>query len=202
MSNQVTPTKGNLLSIKKSLKLAKLGFELMDRKKNILVKEITTLLKKSYNIQRDIDINYRRAYSSLQTANITLGICNELAYVVPIENSINLSHRSVMGIEIPVVSMETPKKDLKVPFGMYNSNSEMDKAYLCFKKVKKFTVQLAEVENSIYLLSIAIKKVKKRANSLKNILIPKFENISNKITKSLEEKEREEFVRLKILKQK
>ena len=37
MRNNVFPTKGNLLSTKKSLALAKMGFELLDRKRNILV---------------------------------------------------------------------------------------------------------------------------------------------------------------------
>ena len=62
------------------------------------------------------------------------------------------------------------------------------------------TAKLAEVENGIYRLAVAIKKTQKRANALKNILIPKFMNISKYISDSLEEKEREEFSRLKVIK--
>ena len=62
------------------------------------------------------------------------------------------------------------------------------------------TVVLAEVDNSIYRLATAIKKAQRRANALQNILIPRYENMVKYIVDSLEEKEREEFTRLKVIK--
>ena len=85
---------------------------------------------------------------------------------------------------------------------MYSSNSTLDKAYKSFIEVKKLTVELAEVESSVYLLADSIKKTQKRANALKNIMIPKFEKTVKFISDSLEEKEREEFSRLKVIKNK
>ncbi|MEE1492914.1 MAG: V-type ATP synthase subunit D, partial [Massilioclostridium sp.] len=73
-------------------------------------------------------------------------------------------------------------------------------AYICFEKAKQFTVVLAEVENSVYRLANAIKKTQRRANALKNIIIPQFEDTVKFITDALEEKEREEFSRLKVIK--
>ena len=40
MAVTVFPTKGNLINTKKSLSLASLGYDLMDRKRNILVREM------------------------------------------------------------------------------------------------------------------------------------------------------------------
>lgn len=62
------------------------------------------------------------------------------------------------------------------------------------------SVSLAEIENSVYRLSIAIRKTQKRANALKNILIPRYRDQVRYITSVLEEKEREEFSRQKIIK--
>ena len=62
------------------------------------------------------------------------------------------------------------------------------------------TVQYAEVENSIYRLAHVISKTKKRANALKNSIIPKFAKLVKNISNSLEEKEREDFSRLKVIK--
>ena len=62
------------------------------------------------------------------------------------------------------------------------------------------TVILAEVENSIYRLAVAIKKTQSRANALKNIIIPRFTGVVKYITDSLEEKDREEFSRMKVIK--
>ncbi|HCA71166.1 MAG TPA: V-type ATP synthase subunit D, partial [Ruminococcaceae bacterium] len=60
--------------------------------------------------------------------------------------------------------------------------------------------ELAEVENSVYRLADAIKKTQKRANALKNIMIPRFAATVKFITEALEEKDREEFSRMKIIK--
>ena len=62
------------------------------------------------------------------------------------------------------------------------------------------TVELAEVENSVYRLANAIRKTQKRANALKNIIIPRFDETVKFITEALEEKDREEFSRLKVIK--
>ena len=56
------------------------------------------------------------------------------------------------------------------------------------------------VENAAYRLAINIKKTQKRANALKNITIPKYEELTKSISNALEEKEREEFTRLKVIK--
>ena len=71
---------------------------------------------------------------------------------------------------------------------------------MCFNETKRLTAVLAEIENSIYRLAIAIKKTQKRANALKNIIIPRYESQLQFITNSLEEKEREEFSRQKVIK--
>lgn len=200
MSVQTVPTKGYLLAAKKSLALSKNGFELLDRKRNILIREMMGLMGRASNIQNKIDDTYAQAYQALQMANITLGICSELSKTVPLDNSLNVAYRSVMGVEIPMISIGEPS-DMLVPYGLNSTNIMMDRAFLKFNEVKQLTAELAEVENSVYRLADAIKKTQKRANALKNIMIPRFEETVKFITDSLEEKEREEFSRLKIIKQ-
>ena len=199
MSIQAVPTKGNLIAAKKSLNLATVGFSLLDRKRNILVREMMALIDHASSIQSRIDSTYSKAYLALQKANTTLGICNELSGTVPIDNSVKLSYRSVMGVEIPIVSIESSDND-NVPFGLSESNSALDEAYLSFIKVKNLTAELAEIENSIYRLADSIKKTQKRANALKNIMIPRFEQTIKFISDALDEKDREDFSRLKVIK--
>ena len=201
MAIQAIPTKGNLMATKKSLELSKNGFELLDRKRNILVRELMALIDHASKIQNKIDSTYSSAYLALQKANITLGICDELSNTIKEDNSLELSYRSVMGVEIPIVSISDEKEESSgVPYGLYSSNSMLDEAYLKFIEVKKLTADLAEIENSVYRLADAIKKTQKRANALKNIMIPRFEETVKFITDSLDEKDREEFSRLKVIK--
>ena len=198
MSNQTVPTKGNLLATKKSLELSKTGFELLDRKRNILIREMMGLIDRASKIQDKIDSTYEDAYQALQMANITLGICDELSRTVPLDDNLNVAYRSVMGVEIPMVSLE--ERAIPIPYGLNTTNIMMDRAYLKFNDVKRLTAELAEVENSVYRLADAIKKTQKRANALKNIMIPRFESTVKFITDALEEKDREEFSRLKVIK--
>ena len=93
------------------------------------------------------------------------------------------------------------KQPLKMTYDIERSNSKVDYAYNCFYKVKQLTVLLAEVENSVYRLANTIRKTQKRANALKNISIPRFESTVKVITEALEEKEREEFTRQKVIKE-
>ena len=87
-------------------------------------------------------------------------------------------------------------------YGTRTTNSAIDKAVILFNQVKELTVDLAEIENSVYRLADAIKKTQKRANALKNIMIPRFEETVKFITDALDEKDREEFSRLKVIKRK
>ena len=198
MAEQVFPTKGNLIKIKKSLELARTGFDLLDRKRNILVRETMALIDTAKEIQSLINTTYAKAYEALQAANVTLGIVDEIAAGIPVENGVSISYRSVMGVEIPSVTLDAnPRKNY---FGYQRTSMQLDEAYARFDDVKRLTARLAEIENSVYRLAQGIRKTQKRANALKNIIIPRFVGQVKFISDALEEKEREEFSRLKVIK--
>ena len=196
----IAPTKGNLARIKRSLGLAKMGYELMDKKRNILVREIMDLIEKAKEIQARIDTTFREAYAALQKANIENGIdyVQTISCTVPVEESIRIKTRSIMGVEIPLV--EADPSGTAPTYAFYTTRESMDEARIAFTKVKELTLQLSMVENSAYRLAVAIKKTQKRANALKNITIPHYVQLSKDISEALEEKEREEFTRLKVIK--
>lgn len=195
---QVFPTKGNLMATKKNLQLAALGYELLDRKRNILIREIMSLVERAKELRSSVEETYKEAYEMLQLANISMGVVMPYAECMPVENGIELSSKSVMGVELPeVIFHETPTD---VCYGFARTDSQLDRAFIAFEKVKRLTVTLAEVENSIYRLSVAIKKTQRRANALQNIIIPRYTETVKFISDSLEEKDREEFSRMKVIK--
>lgn len=196
--NRVSPTKGNLLSSKKSLSLAKLGYELMDRKRNVLVREMMLLVDKVKLLREEITGVYTEAYLALQQANISLGVVSDIANTVTIEDGITIVYRSIMGIEIPNIALK--QYEVKFEYGFEESNSKLDEATIKFNKVKQLTILLSEIDNSIFRLANAIQKTQKRANALRNIVLPSLKEQIKYITESLEEKEREEFTRLKVIK--
>lgn len=198
MADQIFPTKGNLINTKKSLDLAMLGFELLDRKRNVIVREMMALIDRAGVLQSQIDSCYAQAYLALQRANVAHGICADIAAAVPVDNGLHLTSRSVMGVDIPIVSLDS--SPLELPYGFMFTSSLVDEAYIQFDRVKKLTAELAEVENSVYRLATAVNKTQKRANALKNIIIPRLTSTVKFISDSLEEKEREDFSRLKVIK--
>jgi len=200
MPQQLVATKGNLIRVRKSLALARNGYDLMDRKRNILIREMMSLVDKVKMLRDQIKEAYDTGYYLLQQANMSTGVISSLAEEIPVETGIRLTYRSVMGVEVPNVIYKEPAS-YKVPYGLEESNSRIDEAYLQFQKVKALTMILAEVDNSVYRLANAIQKTQKRANALRNIVIPGFENDIKNISDSLEEKEREEFSRMKVIKE-
>ena len=198
MDTSLFPTKGNLIAAKRSLALAIIGFDLMDKKRRILVREFMLLLDSAKQLQGEINKTFTEAYSSLQNSNVTFGLPNEIAMNIPEENGLDVKFHSVMGVELPTITLE--EKEHSLPYGLFVSNSMLDNAYGSFIQVKKLCVTLAQVENSVYRLAGEIKKTQKRANALKNIVIPRFNFNIKRISDALEEKEREEFIRLKVIK--
>ena len=200
MDPRTFPTKGNLMLAKNSLALARQGYDLMDKKRNILIRELMNLIDEARGIQDEIDTTFTYAYQCLQRANIEHGISmvSHLAYTVPIENSITIQTRSIMGTEIPHVKY-VPGNNAPT-YSFSTTKESIDLATEAFRKVKDLTVKLSMVENAAYRLAANIKKTQKRANALQNITIPMYSKLVYNITNALEEKEREDFTRLKVIK--
>ena len=154
------PTKGNLIAAKRSRTLARTGYELMDRKRNILIRELMGMIDTAKELQGQIDAVFTEAYTALQAANIRLGICDRIAEAVDVDDSLTLRYRSVMGVELPRIPGQSPPP--RPEYGMGDTCSELDECYLKFYRVKELTRRLAEVETSIYRLADAIKKTQKR----------------------------------------
>lgn len=198
MAQQVFPTKGNLIATKKTLALSTMGYDLMDKKRNILIREMMGLVDQAQKLRNEVDEIFDQAYAALRNANITLGMINEIAESVPLDDGITIGYRSVMGVDIPIIKYE--KKPVVLSYGLYDSNSQLDYAFMCFQRVKEISITLSEIENAAAGLSDAIVKTQRRANALKNVVIPNLESTVKFISDSLDEKDREEFSRLKVIK--
>lgn len=202
MNINIAPTKSNLMASKATLEFSKKGYELLDQKRNVLIREIMGLLDRAKDIQLNINSNFREAYEALKMANLTMGVAavEDIASSTPEDGEANIIFKSVMGVEIPIIRYE--KEEAKPSYSFYQTNASMDVAFRKFHEIKYFIMELAEIESSVYKLAVEIKKTQKRANALQNIQIPKYEEMVKFIQEALEEKDREDFFRLKIVKKK
>ena len=197
-----TPTKSNLISAQVSLELSRKAYELLDRKRNVLIREMMNRIDKANDIQERMGTTFALAYQALQMANITMGISTveDIALSIPEETDFDILLKSVMGVEIPSVRFH--REELKPYYSFYHTNNAMDVALLNFHNVKYLLFELAEIEVSVYKLANEVKKTQKRTNALQNIQIPRYRELVKFIQDALEEKEREDFFRLKMVKKK
>lgn len=196
------PTKSTLMDAKSSLEFSQKGFDLLDKKRNVLIREMMSYVTKARILQQQVNITFAKAYKTLEFANINSGITyiEDLAMTIEEAKDYEILFKSVMGVEVPRIIFQ--RKEIEPKYGFYRSNASIDEVMKEFNNVKYLTYELAEVENAVYRLAMEIKKTQKRANALQNIQIPKFEQIVKFVTEVLEEKEREDFFRLKVVKKK
>ncbi|CDF58576.1 V-type ATP synthase subunit D [Thermobrachium celere] len=198
----IAPTKSNLMSAKATLEFSKKGYELLDQKRNVLIREMMGYVGKAKDIQEEINKKFQEAYEALRMANITMGVSTveDISHTVPENGCFNLLFKSVMGVEVPIIRYE--KKQKEATYSFYQTNTAMDIAFSKFSEIKYLIMEYAEVENAVFKLAMEIKKTQKRANALQNIQIPKYEEMVKYIQDALEEKDREDFFRLKVVKKK
>jgi len=194
-------TKGNLIKAKADLSLAKMGYDLMDKKRTILIAEMMTHINRAEDIQARIEETFSAAYRELQNANVSLGInfVERVGYTISEMDRLRFRFKSVMGVEIPFVTV-TPETDNPFHYAFSNTNFSLDQAFIHFNRVRDLIVEVAEVENTIYRLAVNVRKVQKRANALENNKIPNLNELVKSIQATLDEKEREESSRLHIIK--
>ncbi len=197
---KMTPTKSNLIKAKGSLQFAKKGYELLDRKRTVLIREMMSLIDKVEELQEEVDKKFQYAYESLKFATITMGSesIEKRALAFAKEDEFKVLFKSVMGVEIPIVKRND--NPITTEYGFFRTNPAFDKAVLSFTEIRTLIYELAELENSVYKLAREIKKTQKRANALDKIQIPRYTTTIKYIEEVLEEKEREDFFRLKKVK--
>ena len=196
------PTKSNLIKIKKSIALSKQGHELLEKKRFILMHEKEKREEDLLKIEKEMKEKEEEAFMLFKNANVEIGIndMRNIASSIVKDNSIDVKNISVMGVEIPSINYDRNRPLIR--YGLYETSEMVDKAVIAFYESRLIFIKYVELKTSIERLNEAIIKVQKRASALKNIIIPKDEETERYISDVIDEREREEFSRLKIIKRK
>ncbi|MBK5252133.1 MAG: V-type ATP synthase subunit D [Peptostreptococcaceae bacterium] len=197
MMEKLTPTKANLIKAQTMLEFSKKGYELLDKKRNVLIREMMSMIDEVKKLQEEIDNIFKETYAAIQLAILTMGVgaVEEIAFSIPKNEEFTILSKSVMGVEMPF--LKSKDSALQPTYGFYRTNPALDIVVTKMKKVQNLLYRTAEIENSVFRLAIEIKSTSKRANALDKIQIPKYAEMIKNITEVLEEREREDFFRLK-----
>ncbi len=202
MNSSTLPTKNNLMRLKDNLRLSKQGRDLLEKKKIILNMEKIKYVKKAKEKKEELDIALQKAYQSYIQAVIETGVDNliDISNGMSFGDVLDIKYKTIMGVEIPSIVYESKKAMLN--YSLYDTTSSVDKTIIDFNKVKDLIIEYAELSNTIIRLEKSIEKVSKRSNALGDMIIPQTEKNISEIQDILEEREREEFTRLKVIKNK
>ena len=196
----VAPTKTNLLRIRHELEFARLGHELLDQKRNILVIELLNLVDQAVDFQERVVKALEEAYRTLEQAVLRMGKLrvSHLASAVNISAEIELKSRRVMGVRLPVV--ETAFAEHPPYYSPLGTSFWIDNSLEEFKEALQVMGRLAELKISIIRLAAEVRKTIRKVNALEKISIPDLEQTVGFIQNRLEENERDTFVLMKLVK--
>jgi V/A-type H+/Na+-transporting ATPase subunit D len=197
----VSPTRINLIQTKKTLNLAESGRDVLERKRDILLRELRHSVYDAERAREELTIALAKAYQSLKEANFAKG--SETVANVALGSSFGaeflLDYKSIMGVTVPVVEFQS-EPDVKPDYGFGNTSVELDKAFKQFYGVLDLIAELAMAEGITFQIARDVRRTQRRVNALNHVLIPKYRGMVKRIELVLEEKEREEFVRTKQIK--
>jgi len=196
----VAPTKTNLLKLRQELSFARLGHELLDQKRNILVLELLTMVDQTVDFQERVVRALAEAYRTLQQAVMGMGKLKvaTLASAVNVSAQITLKQRRVMGVRLPVV--ETNFVEHPPYFSPMGTSFWIDGSIREFKEALRLMGRLAELKISIIRLATEVRKTIRKVNALEKIAIPDLRASVLFIQNRLEENERDMFVLMKLVK--
>ncbi|BDZ69539.1 V-type ATP synthase subunit D [Methanobacterium petrolearium] len=203
MIEGINPTRMELLKLKQREKLAVKGHSLLKEKRNALIMEFFNILERVKGSRENVNKKLEEAYQDLTAAQVSMGdlAVRKAAMSVTESVDVDIDARSVMGVSVPVIDSEIKKRTItERGYGFMDTSVKVDEAAKKFEESIQLIIELGEIEKTIMLLAGEIESTKRRVNALEHIIIPRIENTVKYIEMRLEEMERENFVRLKMIK--
>jgi V/A-type H+-transporting ATPase subunit D len=196
----VPPTRTNLIRLKKDLRFAREGYEILDRKREALTGELVRVAKEADAIQKEVWALLETAYNAMEKARLVMGSDHVewAALAVNKTVDVHLRLRGIMGVAIPQI--EARGEPPKLLYSPGDTAAVLDEASAAFREVLLRVPQLSMLTSAVWRLANELRKTQRRVNALQHIFIPQYENTVAFIISSLEEREREETFRLKLLK--
>jgi len=201
----IKTTRMELLKLKKKSTLASKGHKLLKEKRDALISEFFKLIDSLHDARTNMEDQLQKAYRSLVLAIAVSGLEETKTAAESVEQigEITSTPKAIMGVKVPVFGFsEVKRKAEERGYSTLGTSIELDNAAENFEKALNLLIKLAELEATTIDLAEEIKKTKRKVNSLEQIVIPKLEKEARYITMRLEEMERENFTRLKMIKSK
>jgi len=192
-------TRMELLLLKNRKRLAERGHNLLKEKRDSLIMEFFNAIAEIKEARQTVEANLKESFSALTQAKMIMGPARviEFANSSKVSANLDISTRSMMGVRVPVLSIS--QKIPEFPYSLPDSSAKLDTMAIKFQEALKAIVQLAEIESTVKRLALEIERTKRRVSALETVVIPRLEATTRFVKLALEEREREDFFRIKII---
>jgi V/A-type H+/Na+-transporting ATPase subunit D len=196
----VPPTRSNLMRIKQELQFAREGYEILDRKREVLTTELIRMAHDAGVLQEEVWELQSKAYRALEKAQLSMGSEHVEWAALAAHKSVDvqLRFRGIMGVALPVIESSGGPPEMLYSLG--DTSATLDEASAAFREVLVRIPELSRLVTAVFRLAGELKKTQRRVNALQHIFIPEYQETVAFIVSTLEEREREETFRLKLLK--
>lgn len=199
---RVVATKIELIKIRRSMQISKMVHKILDDKREVLLKKIDEMIDEANKARADIWDPLDDIYKAIFHAYLSLGTSTiqSLSSSTPPSINVDVHIKRIVDVKIPALEISTKKEVQDLTYGFADTNSSVDQATKLIKNILPGICKAAEYENAIFSLAKELEKTQKLINALEYIIIPQYQEALSFIKSTLEEREREEFVRLKKVK--
>ena len=202
MSN-VSVTRMEFLARKAQIALASQGRDLLEQKRTALLKEFLrmadTALERSDALQFTA-ANARHALAWTKSVAGTEAV-RSAALASRAELPLDVTATRVMGVKVPHIEQKRVSRSMLARgFAITGTSITIDEAASAFESEVEAIIELAEMELRLTLLAEEIQRTSRRLNALDHFLIPRLKAECDFIQMVLDERERADHFRLKLVK--
>jgi V/A-type H+-transporting ATPase subunit D len=194
------PTKIELIRIKKSLQVANSVHKILEDKRDVLLRRLDDLIGDATDARDKVWEPLSEAYRALFNAYLKVGPANleAIAMTTPSQVDVTANVRTIVDVQVP--TLQITEKEMELTYGFADTSSSLDTATQRMRQVLPHISHAAEAENAIFALAKELEKTQRLINALEYIIIPSYKDSIKFITSTLEEREREDCVKLKHVK--
>ncbi len=196
------PTKLELIKLRRRLSVSRKVHKILEDKREVLLHKLDELVDEANRARDNVWKTLPRVYSAINDAYLSVGplTVDSIAITTPTSLQSKVRDTSMMGVPIPALETQWSEKADGPTYGFSDTSSSLDVAIMTMRSILDEIFSAAQMENSIYRLAEELKKTQRQINALEYLIIPRYQKSISFIYLTLEERDREEFIRLKSMK--
>jgi len=196
MLTNTSPTRMELLRLRRRVALAGRGHKLLSQKRDELSRNLIQIAREISPLRKKVETELLETCRRFMLASASMEPEDmKAALEVPTKKfSLTVRFASIMSVKVPQLSKQMAG-DI-ISYGFANTSGELDVALMALDRTIDDLIELAEKEKQARLLAKELQMTRRRVNVLEHVVIPELKETIKFIFDKLAEAERDNTSRL------